>query len=51
MQRLDNQNLDLFLREIGILPKTDLEDLEETPTPRQVKMWRNPYNENGEIAF
>lgn len=55
MEKLDNQNLNFFLQELGILPATQLEELEEILDPRQECMqkgyYRSPYDEEGEITF
>ena len=57
MQQLENENLDLFLRDMGILPQTYFEDLQDLPPPPTIEikgMWRDLsaiYDQDGEITF
>lgn len=53
---MENVNLDLFLMQMGILPKkSDVEELEDEVDLRSMYMskgWYNdPRDENGEVPF
>lgn len=53
---MENANLDLFLMEMGIIPKkSDIEELEEVVDMRSVYLakgyFNDPRDENGEVPF
>jgi len=53
---MENVNLDLFLMDMGILPKqSPVEDLEDVVDPRwkykDKGYFRDPRDENGEVSF
>jgi hypothetical protein len=53
---MENANLDLFLLQMGILPKaSDLEILEDVIDPRweclQKGYYNDPRDENGEVPY